>query len=700
MHYLFELGCDELPASFLSHVEAELTERLKCALEKARIAFSDITIYLAPRRLAFQVSGIAATQTENDVVIKGPPVSVGLDKDGNPTQAALGFAKKVGIAVEKLKPTLIDGTEYLATTQREKARPTQDVLPEILPDVILGLSGNHFMRWEKGSNIAFSRPIRWIVSLLEREVVPVQIASIKAGNQTRGHRFLAQDAQIHIPSATQYLETLKAKGFVYANHQERAALIETILKDQAKQQNADAGDQTELIEHVNFLVEHPIGILGQFDTSYLKLPESVITTVMSSHQKYFHLVSLQSQKLLPAFVAIGNNTEANAQDIVRSGNEKVLRARLEDAAFFFTEDRKKPLAEFVPNLEGITFQKGLGSLLDKTNRLEALVELLSSKVLNWDAEATQKVKRAAHLSKADLGTLMVRELTELQGEIGEVYATESGENTEVASAIREQYYPRFLGDKLPSTNTGLLLSLADKLDTLVAAFSQPDLRLPTGSKDPMGLRRLCFGILNIILQEGSSFNQFPLRKALQLSTEGLGSLAKLPVDDVCEKVEQFILQRYRGVLLEEGYRYDLIDAVFECDAHPLENLSMTTARLNALKHLLAEPNKLKVFYEPGNRIHKILSKNYQPNTTLDVVSVDKLENDAERVLYDLVKTMPSLDIEAKLSMLASWETPISTFFDKTLVNAEDESIRANRYKLLSILNQQYQSLCNWTKLVC
>lgn len=700
--YLFELGCEELPAGFLSTVEHELKTRLEAMLLEQRLTYSALEIYLTPRRIAFWVKDLADKQPAFEEWVKGPPVKVGLNADGKFTPAAEGFARKQGIDVASLTQKEIDGTPYLSYLRQDAGRTAAEVLSEYLSGVVLSIPGSHFMRWdvptEGVADVTFSRPIRWVLSLLDEQELPLLFGPLKSGTSTRGHRLLSTQAEISVSHPSQYLAILEANGVVVADHRVRRERIQEQLNALAKEKKIVIPEQAELLDHVNFLVETPKPVMGHFAEDYLKLPKAVITTVMTAHQKYFHALKGDGDALVPGFITIANNPLPEAEATIRGGNEKVLRARLEDAAFFFQEDRKKPLADYVESLKGITFQKNLGTLYDKTQRLLALVDSFGS-LGQFSKEVIENTKRAALLSKADLATQMVRELTELQGSVGEVYARLSGEPESVAKAIDEHYLPRYSGDAIPQSDVGLLLSLVDKIDTMVAVFSQKDMKLPTGSKDPMGLRRLCLGLIVTVLERRLPF-RFP--DALSQAFDNLGKLATEDKVTALARLDDFFAQRLKGYFLDQGYRYDLIDAVFLADALAMADLRQTQARLELFKQALNDMDALKRLYEPANRVARILATAYDAAALPQNVDTSRLENEEEKALAQILTAdfdaYLTSSLSDKFSTIATWEPTVTAFFDKTLVNAEDPELKKNRYALLSCLNRAYRELADWTKL--
>ncbi len=693
--YLLEIGTEELPASFLETAEHELSEKTVEALEKNRLAYGSVEVLYTPRRLALLVHDLAAKQEASEELLKGPPVSVALDAQGQPTPAAQGFARKNGIDVSDLKRETIDGTDYLVFRKTATGRTVTEILPEILPDVILGLSGSHFMAWDE-SDIRFSRPIRWLVSLYGNQHLPIQIGLVQSSTFTRGHRFFSEDAAITIPDVASYKTLLWQKGNVIVDQQERQNLILKGLRDKSTDLKGRIPEDASLLSTVTRLVETPALVAGNFETRFLSLPKEVITTVMTAHQKYFHIED-EKGALMPYFITISNNPQPQAEPTIREGNEKVLRARLEDASFFFQTDTSQPLENYVENLKGITFQKGLGSLYDKTKRVQALVDLLAPNASLSDADK-RDAGRAALLCKADLATGMVRELTELQGIVGKHYAALSGEPEAVATAVEEHYFPRFMGDTVAQTPAGILLSLADKLDTMIAVFAQKDARYPTGSKDPMGLRRMALGIIQTILENKLAFN---LDDGFAKAYQNLGNLAVESEADVLQRTRQFILQRFKGYLLDLNFSYDTIDAILESDVSPLSNLNRTIEALALLKGLQQDVDNLKKVYEPANRTSRILSKGYQQDVQPSRINPNLFEHDSEKALFE---TIAQVDVSSKplsevLPTFIAWSPRVEAFFDNVLVNAENPDVKNNRYLLLSLLNKSYRTLADFTKLV-
>lgn len=540
---LFEIGAEEIPAGFMPNILGQLKQLAETKLNDAHLPFESIATYGTPRRLALIVKGLADTSAEISERHKGPSASIAYDADGNATKAAIGFARGKGLDVADL--VVEDGYIYAET--KTAGVPAKDIVTDMLPQLITVLNFPKSMHWGN-LDAKFVRPVRWLVALLDEEVIPVEFATVKSGNVTRGHRFLGAD-EITIKNAASYIETLK-ENFVMVDQDARRELISKQLHDIAASKNASIVWDDDLLEEINYLVEWPTALCGGFEESYLALPDAAIITPMKDHQRYFPLVD-QDGKLLPMFLTVRNGSD-HSIEVVQAGNERVLRARLDDAKFFFNEDRKKPLIDRQDGLTKIVFQEGLGNLADKTERLLKLGRVFGEECgLHEDAAVV--LERATELAKTDLTTGMVTEFTELQGVMGKEYALLDGESEEVAEAIFEQYLPRFAGDVLPQTEAGKVLSIIDKVDNIVATFSRG--LIPTGSQDPYALRRQTIGILNILL--GSEWN-ISLRPIFKASMELLNVPAEKQ-DELLGQVEEFFTLRLKNIFLDREVPHHVID---------------------------------------------------------------------------------------------------------------------------------------------
>ena len=663
---LFEIGAEEIPAGFMPNILGQLKQLAETKLNDAHLPFESIATYGTPRRLALIVKGLADTSAEISERHKGPSASIAYDADGNATKAAIGFARGKGLDVADL--VVEDGYIYAET--KTAGVPAKDIVTDMLPQLITGLNFPKSMHWGN-LDAKFVRPVRWLVALLDEEVIPVEFATVKSGNVTRGHRFLGAD-EITIKNAASYVDTLK-ENFVMVDQDARRELISKQLHDIAASKNASIVWDDDLLEEINYLVEWPTALCGGFEESYLALPDAAIITPMKDHQRYFPLVD-QDGKLLPMFLTVRNGSD-HSIEVVQAGNERVLRARLDDAKFFFNEDRKKPLIDRQDGLTKIVFQEGLGNLADKTERLLKLGRVFGEECgLHEDAAVV--LERATELAKTDLTTGMVTEFTELQGVMGKEYALLDGESPEVAEAIFEQYLPRFAGDVLPQTEAGKVLSIIDKVDNIVATFSRG--LIPTGSQDPYALRRQTIGILNILL--GSEWN-ISLRPIFKASME----LLNVPTekqDELLSQVEEFFTLRLKNIFLDREVPHHVIDLL-------LSNNELSVADAEGLVNALLA-NRI------DENVELVQAYTRMYNLVKDVeytgVNSDLLKEDAEKALFEAAS-------KASEASLAAWEAndytavvavpatlvpAINKFFEDVMVMDKDEAIKANRLQLVRL----------------
>ena len=663
---LFEIGAEEIPAGFMPNILGQLKQLAETKLNDAHLPFESIETYGTPRRLALIVKGLADASAEISERHKGPSASIAYDADGNATKAAIGFARGKGLDVADL--VVEDGYIYAET--KTAGVPAKDIVSEMLPQLITGLNFPKSMHWGD-LDAKFVRPVRWLVALLDEEVIPVEFATVQSGNVTRGHRFLGAD-EITIKNAASYVETLK-ENFVVVDQDARRELISKQLHDMAASKNASIVWDDDLLEEINYLVEWPTALCGGFEESYLALPDAAIITPMKDHQRYFPLVG-QDGKLLPMFLTVRNGSD-HSIEVVQAGNERVLRARLDDAKFFFNEDRKKPLIDRQDGLTKIVFQEGLGNLADKTERLLKLGRVFGEECgLHEDAAVV--LERATELAKTDLTTGMVTEFTELQGVMGKEYALLDGESPEVAEAIFEQYLPRFAGDVLPQTDAGKVLSIIDKVDNIVATFSRG--LIPTGSQDPYALRRQTIGILNILL--GSDWN-ISLRPIFKASMELL-NVAADKQEELLNQVEEFFTLRLKNIFLDREVPHHVIDLL-------LSNNELSVADAEGLVNALLA-NRI------DENVELVQAYTRMYNLVRDVeytgVNSDLLKEDAEKALFEAAS-------KASEASLAAWEAgdyaavvavpatlvpTINQFFEDVMVMDKDEAIKANRLQLVRL----------------
>ena len=663
---LFEIGAEEIPAGFMPNILGQLKQLAETKLNDAHLPFESIATYGTPRRLALIVKGLADTSAEISERHKGPSASIAYDADGNPTKAAIGFARGKGLDVADL--VVEDGYIYAET--KTAGVPAKDIVTDMLPQLITGLNFPKSMHWGN-LDAKFVRPVRWLVALLDEEVIPVEFATVKSGNVTRGHRFLGAD-EISIKNAASYVDTLK-ENFVMVDQDARRELISKQLHDIAASKNASIVWDDDLLEEINYLVEWPTALCGGFEESYLALPDAAIITPMKDHQRYFPLVN-QNGKLLPMFLTVRNGSD-HSIEVVQAGNERVLRARLDDAKFFFNEDRKKPLIDRQDGLTKIVFQEGLGNLADKTERLLTLGRVFSEECeLHEDARVV--LERATELAKTDLTTGMVTEFTELQGVMGKEYALLDGESPEVAEAIFEQYLPRFAGDVLPQTEAGKVLSIIDKIDNIVATFSRG--LIPTGSQDPYALRRQTIGILNILLNSEWNISLRPII----VESMNLLNVPADKQDELLGQVEEFITLRLKNIFLDREVPHHVIDLL-------LSNNELSVADAEGLvKALLA--NRI----DENVELVQAFTRMYNLVKDVTYTGVDEilLKEDAERALYEMatkaseasIDAWDKNDYDAVVAVPATLVPAINTFFEDVMVMDKDEAIKANRLQLVRL----------------
>lgn len=663
---LFEIGAEEIPAGFMPNILGQLKQLAETKLNDAHLPFESIATYGTPRRLALIVKGLADTSAEISERHKGPSASIAYDADGNATKAAIGFARGKGLDVADL--VVEDGYIYAET--KTAGVPAKDIVTDMLPQLITGLNFPKSMHWGN-LDAKFVRPVRWLVALLDEEVIPVEFATVKSGNVTRGHRFLGAD-EITIKNAASYVDTLK-ENFVMVDQDARRELISKQLHNIAASKNASIVWDDDLLEEINYLVEWPTALCGGFEESYLALPDAAIITPMKDHQRYFPLVD-QDGKLLPMFLTVRNGSD-HSIEVVQAGNERVLRARLDDAKFFFNEDRKKPLIDRQDGLTKIVFQEGLGNLADKTERLLKLGRVFGEECgLHEDAAVV--LERATELAKTDLTTGMVTEFTELQGVMGKEYALLDGESEEVAEAIFEQYLPRFAGDVLPQTEAGKVLSIIDKVDNIVATFSRG--LIPTGSQDLYALRRQTIGILNILL--GSEWN-ISLRPIFKASMEFL-NVPTEKQDELLGQVEEFFTLRLKNIFLDREVPHHVIDLL-------LSNNELSVADAEGLVNALLA-NRI------DENVELVQAYTRMYNLVKDVeytgVNSDLLKEDAEKELFEAASKASEAssaaweagDYDAVVAVPATLVPAINKFFEDVMVMDKDEAIKANRLQLVRL----------------
>lgn len=674
---LIEIGSEEIPARFVSKGLALLRGDLVQLLEKSSIKYGSISEYSTPRRLAILIDNVAEMQDDRTIEALGPPKKAAYDADRNPTKAALGFARSLNIGVEVLTIKTTERGEYVSATVKEIGKPTADVLSESLPKMITALQLPKSMRWGD-STLKYFRPIKWVLALLGSEVIPFTLDSIKSGNISYGHRFLSPVA-VKIDSPSSYLLSLK-QNHVYADPGERKNRISEGIRAIESAGACIVHEDAELLDTVTNLVEYPTAVLGNFNSKYLTLPKELLITVMKTHQKYFSVVDREGN-MKSSFIVISNmNKEVN--DTVKRGAERVLRARLEDARFYYTEDQKKALNDYVEELKKVTFQERLGSLYEKTERISILSSCISELI---NPGLKERILRASQLCKADLVTGVVGEFPELQGYMGMIYAGNSGEDKAIASAIFEHYMPRFAGDSLPSGEIGTIVSIADKMDN-IASFFCLDM-IPSGSEDPFALRRQAAGIINILQSNAYGFTLNWLVDAslnnLEPSEEKRAKLS--------EMILQFFAQRLEGMLLSQGHSYDVVNAALSV---AVLNMTDIQKRIQALSALKKEPG-FPALLTAAKRVYNILAK-----VNTGDVKKNLLSEPSEIELFEMVGKIKEEMITATgFDALFKLEKPVNSFFDSVLVMDKNPEIKENRLALLLSVKEQFDSLADFSKII-
>lgn len=667
---LLEIGTEELPARFVPGALAQLRETAIEQMKELRLTWEDARVYGTPRRLALLVKGLPERQGDLVREVKGPARRVAFDEEGRPTRAAEGFAKSQGVTVADLELRDTEQGQYVFAVLREEGRRLEDVLPGWLGRLIEGLHFPKSMRWGDG-DLRFARPIRWLVALLDQEVVPVSLEGLSAGRATRGHRFLAP-GPILLARPDEYVDRLR-EAFVLADSGEREQAVLEEVRRAAAAHGGRALEDPDLLAEVVNLVEYPAAVAGSFAEEYLQLPREVLITPMREHQRYFPVVD-ESGRLLPRFVAVSDGPRPD-MDVVRAGNEKVLAARLADARFFYDEDRRRPLEDYVDRLKGIVFQERLGTVYEKAERIRRLARFLGERIDAGEA-VLATADRAAFLAKADLATQMVYEFPELQGVMGREYALLSGEEEAVAQAILEHYLPRHAGDELPKSLPGCLVSVADKLDTIAGCFGVG--LVPTGSQDPYGLRRQAMGTVRIArtLPRG-----FDLEEAVRMALSGYGNRFRDEEDGLVARIMDFFRQRLRGLLQEEGLRHDLVEAALGTG---IGDIAGTFGRAQALAEF-SQDERFGVLVTAYQR-----AANLARQGGTDQVDETLFQTDAERDLYaalgDVGVRVDACVADGRyqdaLRELARLGPRVDRLFADVLIMAPEEDVRRNRLALL------------------
>lgn len=693
---LFEIGTEEIPAKFMPGILKQLKELAAAKMQELRIPFEDITVYGTPRRMAFIAGGVAETQADVVVEAKGPSVKIAY-VSGAPSKAAQGFARGQGVDVKDL----VVRDNYVYAVKHLAGQPVVELLPGLLMDILTSLSFPKTMRWAD-YEFRFVRPIRWMVALFGDQIIPVEICGVKSGKFSMGHRFMQQSLKaaaesqgllsaalskvgnkvysalagvkgaVEIPSAGDYKKVMY-DNFVMVDQDERRALILQQIKDLAAQNGGEAEINEDLLEEVNYLVEWPTALCGKFEEKFLSLPKECIITPMREHQRYFPVLD-EDGNLLNKFITVRNGGSEHL-DIVTHGNERVLRARLSDAEFFFNEDRATKLEDRLEKLKTVSFQEGLGNMYDKSERLIKMAEMLRF-AINTPVDE-EELRRCALLCKTDLVTGMVIEFTELQGVMGREYALLDGEKPEVATGIFEHYLPRFAGDALPATTIGRIVGIGDKLDNICATFSRG--LAPTGSQDPYALRRQALGVINILLDANYHISLAKIIAGtlylLDIKPEETGKLVP--------QIMEFFKQRLRNLLMEQGIRYDVIDAVFADKRN--DDMVDLAVRCKALAAYV-EAGNAEPLVQVSVRVSNLCKKIEKEVAISGALFKDESENKLHEVVATVSKEIiPEIVLYDYAAVLKAGEKviePVNAFFDNVMVMDEDENVKNNRLAML------------------
>ena len=683
--FFIEIGSEEIPSGYIEPALKYMKEEISSFFLRHRIEAENSITMGTPRRLVVSVKGVTTMQKDSVDEFLGPGVSVAYDEKGQPTKAAIGFARGKGLDVNSLTRKTTPKGEVVCALIENKGRATSSLLNEYLPQLIQEIPFQKKMRWANNSR-PFARPLHWVAALFDGKALEFEFDGIANDIFSRGHRFLKPE-HFQIDGVKSYLKKCD-QHFVMVDPETRKKSILEQVHSLAKQAGGHIKEDEDLLNLVNFLVEYPVAIKGDFDSKFLKLPKELLVISMKSHQKYFPVWD-KKDNLLPLFITISNMPAEKGEEI-KKGNERVLRARLEDARFFYDEDRKKNFEDFVEPLKGVVFQKKLGTIYEKVCRITDLSGILASRIC---PQKEQQVRRAAYLSKADLVSQMVFEFPELQGIMGGYYALHSGENAEVAKAIKEHYRPTFAGDNLPSCDSGSIIAVADKIDTIAGCISVG--LIPSGSEDPYGLRRHALGILQIILEKGW---QFSFQTLIEDSLNLIAEKAKLDQNEIKKHIEDLFSQRYKTLLNGKGFHYDAIDSVLSTG---MDSVLDVRAKVEALTDLKKQP-----YFEPlaiaFKRVASILSKKVDGEVDpglLNELAEKKLYEEYLKIRNPVFDYIEKKEFSKALEKIGEIKPAVDDFFDNVMVMVDDSALCENRMCLLRDISILFSDLADFSKIV-
>jgi glycyl-tRNA synthetase beta chain len=669
---LFEIGTEEIPAKYMPATLEQVKVIAESMLKGNRIAFEEIKSYGTPRRIVLFVRGIAEQQEDLEELVKGPSKKAAYDEGGNPSKALLGFLKGQKAELHEVLVQELSGVEYIYFKKQEKGQPTKEVLKTMLPNILTSITFPKSMKWGNKS-FRFARPVRWLVPILGDELIEFDKDGILCSRSTKGHRVLSEGS-IEIRNTSEYFEKLR-EGFVIVDQDERRSLIRKQCEELARAKGGEALMDEELLEEVVYLLEYPTALMGGFESEYLKLPKEVVITPMKEHQRYFPVID-KNRKLMNYFITVRNG-DNRFLETVQEGNEKVLRARLADANFFYSEDKRNSLESCVEKLKHVVFQETLGTIYDKTQRISAISEYLAE-VVGLKTDERKQLLRSAYLCKADLVSGMVKEFDELQGIMGREYALIQGEKQEVADAILEHYLPRFAGDYTPETVNGSILSISDKMDTICGCYAIGI--QPTGSQDPYALRRQAIGVTSIILEAKMHLGLAHLADTA-LKTFAEKGILKVDPKATKRDIIEFFKQRFRNVMIDKGFEYDVIDAVINAEFDDIYDSYVKIEELSKWKYRDEFLNILGSVSRVSNLASKAKSSEINIELFTEKAELELLKA-FDRVNAEYEGYVDNREYGKALKLMITLKKPIDDFFDNIMVMVEDEDIKNNRLGLL------------------
>lgn len=670
--FLLEVGLEEMPAHVVTPSIKELSTKISNYLKDERIDFENIKSFSTPRRLAVEISGLSDKQTDIDDEIKGPAKKIAVDENGNWSKAAIGFCKGQGVSPDDIKFKEVKGTEYVFVNKHITGSKVEDILIG-LNDVITSMKFPTMMKWGS-NNLEFVRPIRWLVALLNDQIIPFSILNVTTNNLSRGHRFLGGTAEIN--HASEYEEKLQ-KEFVIVDADKRKQKIRTQINDLASKNEWKVEIDEDLLEEVNNLVEWPTAFYGKFNEQFLKIPKVILITSMKNHQRFFSVENTDNQ-ILPYFISVRNGNDFDIQNVA-NGNEKVLTARLSDAEFFYEEDQKKSINDYLEKLKSVSFHDQISSEFDKMKRTKIIAHLIANE-FNLSKEDLENLDRAGDIYKFDLVSGMVGEFSELQGVMGEIYALLNGENEVVAKSIKEHYYPISANAKLPSSKIGAVLSIADKLDSVMTFFAAG--MIPSGSNDPYALRRQVAGIVRILDDQNWNLDLSQIMNTAIQEEEKNDIAPKVDQSKIIDEVNDFIKERVKKILKDEKIRYDISEAAVNSNNFNVDYKMNLARKLNNLK----DNSDFKEIIEALTRVVRISDKNKMNDLE---INSGLFENDAEKNLYEeaqqINQKVIELNSDTSFENIATLKDPIVAYFDKTMIMDDNEEVKNNRLKQMNYL---------------